>query len=315
MPRGFLRYLVRRVALALVLIATVSSAALFLAVAAPGDHLSGFDIDPAVAAAERARLGLDRPFIQQYADWAWRALRLDLGESLIYRRPVTALVAGRAVNTALLGAAALILATAIGIPAGVVTGSRRTAAAAALRGLSLLIVSVPSLVTSFALLLVASRTGWLPVGGYPADSSATLLDVSRYLLLPALALALPIAATLERLQSRSLAEAMAAPSIAAATARGCGRPRIVWKHAFRQSLTPVLAVYGVVIGSVLSGSFIVEIVTSWPGLGALMHDALIARDMYLVAGCAAAGAMFLAAGILLSDVAHVLLDPRAEGQP
>ena len=313
MHRGLLRYLARRFALALVLIATVSSTALFLVLAAPGDHLAGFDVDPAVAAAERARLGLDRPFIAQYASWAGRALRLDLGESLKYRRPVASLVADRMGKTALLGVAALLLATVIGIPAGVLTGSRRTLAASLLRGVSLLIVSVPSLVTSFGLLLFASRTGWFPVGGYPADP-ASLGDFARYLAVPAIALALPIAATLERLQSQSISDALAAPSVVAAAARGCSRSRLIWKHALRQSLTPVLAIYGIIIGSVLSGSFVVEIVTSWPGLGALMYEALVSRDLYLVAGCAAAGSVFLALGILLSDVALAVADPRSESR-
>jgi len=313
-PRGLLRYLARRFALALILIATVSSTALFLVIAAPGDHLAGFDVDPAVAAAERARLGLDRPFLVQYASWAGRALRLDLGESLKYRRPVASLVADRMGKTALLGLAALLLATAIGIPAGVLTGSRRTIAASLLRGVSLLIVSVPSLVTSFGLLLLASLTGWFPVGGYPADPDASLGDFARYLAVPAIALALPIAATLERLQSQSMSDALAAPSVVAAAARGCSRSRLIWKHALRQSLTPVLAIYGIIIGSVLSGSFVVEIVTSWPGLGALMHEALVSRDLYLVAGCAAAGSVFLALGILLSDVALVVADPRSESR-
>jgi hypothetical protein len=108
--------------------------------------------------------------------------------------------------------------------------------------------------------------------------------------LPAVALALPVAASLERLQSAAFREALADPSVAAARARGIPRGRLLWRHAWRLSLKPVLAIYGIIVGSVLSGSFAVEIVTSWPGLGALTFEALRARDLYLVAGCAAAGA-------------------------
>src|SRR5262249_18206837 len=173
-------------------------------------------------------------------------------------------------------------------------------------------LSVPPLVTSFALLLVAARTGWLPVGGFPSDGASSLTTVARYLVIPALALALPIAAVLERLQSQAVHEALEDPSIRAPLARGCSVQRVVWRHALRLSLTPVLGIYGVIVGSVLSGSFAVEIVTSWPGLGALMYEALVARDMYLVAGCAAAGSMFLAIGILMSDLALGLADPRVQ---
>jgi ABC-type dipeptide/oligopeptide/nickel transport system permease component len=309
--RGFLAYLFRRVALAILLIFVVSSAALMLVEAAPGDHLSGFNLDPASVAVERHRLGLDRPLLVKYGDWLGRALRLDFGESLKYRRPVGELVAERAQKTALLGVAALVLATVIGMPAGILTGSRRNPLVAITRGLSLLFVSVPPLVTSFGLLLLAARTGWFPVGGFPG-AQASWLVVLQYLALPTLALALPIAATLERLQSQALEDALDDPSIHAARARGCSQTRIVWRHALRLSLKPVLAVYGVIVGSVLGGSFAVEIATSWPGLGALMYEGLVARDLYLVAGCAAACAMFLAIGILLSDLGLALVDPRIE---
>lgn len=312
MRRGFFSYLVRRVLLATLLVLVVSSAALMLVEAAPGDHLSGFDLDPVSAAAERHRLGLDRPLWVKYGAWLGRAVRLDLGESLKYRRPVGELVAERAQKTALLGFAALALATMIGMPAGIFTGSRHTVLVAIARGVSLLFVSVPPLVTSLGLLLFAARTGWFPVGGFPASEDASWLLVLQYLTLPTIALALPIAATLERLQSQALEEALTDPSIHAARARGCSPARLVWRHALRLSLKPVLAVYGVIVGSVLGGSFAVEIVTAWPGLGALMYEGLVARDLYLVAGCAAAGAVFLALGILLSDLGLAFVDPRIE---
>jgi peptide/nickel transport system permease protein len=310
--RGLLLFVVRRLVLAAVLVAVVSSAALFLVQAAPGDHLSSFDVDPATAAAERHRLGLDRPLAAQYAAWLGRALRLDLGESVKYRRPVNSLIGERAGKTALLGLSALAIATLAGIPAGIITGSRRNRLTMIARGVSLLLVSVPSLVTSFALLFLAARTGWFPVGGFAAGSDESWWTMMRYLVLPATALALPIAASLERLQSQAMQDALRDPSVRAALARGCSERRVIWKHAFRLSLPPVVGIYGVIVGSVLSGSFAVEIVTSWPGLGALMYEALVARDLFLVAGCAAAGSVFLALGTFASDVALAFADPRAE---
>jgi peptide/nickel transport system permease protein len=312
--RGLLTYLIRRLLLACLLVFVVSSAALMLVEAAPGDYLGGFDVNATAAAAERHRLGLDRPFFVRYRDWLGRAVRLDLGESVKYGRPVNQLVAERAGNTALLGATALLLATSLGVPVGIITGSRSNLATALARALSLVLVSVPPLVTSFALLLLAARTGWLPVGGFVAmgATSSSGWTTIHYLVLPSIALALPIAASLERLQSQAMHDALREPSVRAALARGCSVRRVVWRHAFRLSLRPVLAIYGVIVGSVLSGSFAVEFVTSWPGLGALMYEGLIARDLYLVAGCAAAGSIFLALGILAADVALVLADPRVE---
>jgi peptide/nickel transport system permease protein len=313
--RGLLGFALRRAVLAVALVAVVSSSALLLVRYAPGDGLSGFGVDPQVAAAERHRLGLDRPFLAQYVTWVRRVVRMDFGESLKYRRPVLQLIRERAGNTMLLGLSALLLATLIGIPAGIATGSRTGPLAALVRSLAVVLISVPPLVTSFALLLFAAATGWLPVGGFPAPSSSEesalrAISLGRYLVLPVLALALPLSASIERLQSRAMHEALSDPCILAALARGLPRRRVIWRHGLRLSLKPVLAVYGMIVGSVLSGSFVVEIVMSWPGLGALMYEALVARDLFLVAGCAAAGSAFLAIGVFLSDIALAAVDPR-----
>jgi len=297
-------FLARRVLAALALVFVATSGALLLAQLAPGDYASQFGRDQAQIAAERHRLGLDLPVAQQYARWLKRSLTLDLGESFQYQRPVTALVAERAWNTALLAATSLAVATLLGIPWGIVTGSRRGVLIRALRGVSLLFLSIPPLISSLTMLAVAARTGWLPVSGMGGVS---------HLVVPTLALALPIAAILERLQAQSIGDALATPMALSARARGISRRLIVWRHAWRQSLGPILAIYGVIVGTLFSGSFAVEIVTSWPGLGDLMRQALLTRDTYLVAGCAAAGAAFLAAGVLLGDVLHAVVDPRVGG--
>jgi ABC-type dipeptide/oligopeptide/nickel transport system permease component len=302
------RFVVRRLAAALALVFVVASSALLLAQLAPGDFVaSRIGGDPAVAAAERHRLGLDRPFADRYRDWVRHSLTLDLGDSFQYRRPVLGLVRERAVNTAVLAASGLTVATLLGIPAGVLTGSRRRGIGVRLvRAASLLLLSVPPLITSLVLLMLAARTGWLPVAG---------MGGLRHLVIPALALGLPLAAVLERLQAEAMAGALAEPSMTAAAARGIPRRRIVWRHAWRLSLSSTLAIYGVIAGSLFNGAFVVEIVTSWPGLGWLMRDALMSRDVNLVAGCAAAGAVFVAAGVFAADVAHAAIDPRAGGEP
>lgn len=300
----------RRVTAAAVLVLVVSSAAMLLARLAPGDHLSAFDTDPVIAAAECARLGCDQPILRQYFTWLRLALRFDFGKSTRYQRSVSDLVEERAVNSFVLGVCALFMATALGIPAGVLTGSRRGGPMVRLtRAAAILLLSLPPLVTALTLLLVASRTGWFPVGGIAAPDTAPAEQV-WYLVLPVVALALPMAATLERLQSRAMADALSEPCILAASARGLSVPRLVWRHAWKLSLKPVLAIYGIVIGALISGSFAVEYVMAWPGLGALMYEALIARDAYLVAGCAAAGSVALAVGILASDIALAAIDPR-----
>ena len=319
-----LGYLARRLAISVLLVFVVSSAALVLTRLAPGDitsELVGSGASAESIAAERARLGLDRPAWAQLAAWMGRALRFDFGTSLMYGRPVAGLVAERAGNTAILALVALAGATIVGIPLGVVAGSRRGAVSAAIRSLSVLLLSFPSLVSSLLLVFVAARTGWLPSGGMTSMDPSTAggwvpvaCDIAGPLVVPAAAHALPLMATLERLQARATAEVLAEPYIVAARARGVPRGRILWRNALKPALLPVVSIYGLILGSLLSGSFIVEIVTAWPGLGRLMFDALRSRDLYLVAGCAAAGGCFLSLGVLLSDVALVVIDPRMRGR-
>jgi len=292
-------FVVRRTFRACLLVLAVSSAALLLVHLAPGDAFSDVQADPATVAAERARLRLDRPFVEQYASWFRRALVLDFGESTRFHRPVAALLGERIGSTVQLGVLALALAIGIGLPAGVLTASSpRRPSTWIVQTASLLLIATPPLVTALVLLLLESRSGWPPAG----------------LPLATLALGLPIAAALERLQSRAMGEALADPCIAAARARGVSRSRSVWVHALPLSLKPVLGVLGIVIGTVLSGSFVVEYVTSWPGIGTLMYDALVSRDLFLAAGCAAAGSLFLALGLLVTDIALMLVDPRAVEQ-
>ena len=310
-------FLLRRGVRALFLVLVVSSAALLLVHLAPGDAFDEIGVDPDRAKAERTRLGLDRPFIQQYAAWLSRSVTLDFGESTRFRRPVFGLLAERLPRTLLLGATALLLAIGLGIPLGVAVGALPDRWwTQGVKGLSMILISVPPLVMSLVLLLIASRTGWLPAGGLGAvpDISTSAAERAalalRALILPALALALPLAASVERLQSGAVADALSEPCVRAALARGVSRRRAVWNHALRLSLKPVLAVLGVVVGSILSGSFVVEIVMAWPGVGDLMYQALLARDVYLAAGCAAAASLALALGILLSDIALAAADPR-----
>lgn len=313
------RYLLRKAVFALFLVFAAASAALVLTLLAPGDIASEelFGQPPEVVAERRAALGLDRPLLTQYAHWMTRVVRFDFGQSLLYSRPVADLVGERALNTAVLAVAALLLATFLGLPLGVYTAVRRDdVGATMIRGVSLVLLSLPPLLASLALVVVAARTGWLPVGGMTSAGAAALswpawvADVARHVPLPALALALPLAATLERLQSQAMSDALRASFVSASLARGVSGLRAVIGHGWRISLPAVLGLYGVMIGSLFSGSFIVEVVTAWPGLGRLMFDALRARDLYLVAGCAATGAVFLALGTFLADLALAVADPR-----
>jgi peptide/nickel transport system permease protein len=329
------RFLVRRVIFAVLLVFISSSAALFLTRLAPGDLSSSLGANPSRAQVEaaRARFDLDRPVLEQWGLWMSRAARFDFGESLLHGRPVGPLLVSHAANSAVLGVTALIVATLLGISLGILTGARggsgvaerpfvarafkgADAGAAVVRTFSVACLSLPPLVTSLILVFIAARTGWFPLGGMttPGIAATTwgpwLADVATHLPLPVIALALPVAATFERLQSQALGETVHLPFVAAARARGVSRQSAVLRHAWPVSLRAICAIYGIVIGGVLSGSFVVEYVTAWPGLGRLMYEALRARDIYLVAGCAAMGATFLALGTLIGDLLLAAVDPR-----
>ena len=312
------RYLARRLAFALFLVVAVSSASLVLARLAPGDFVAeslGTHASSEAMAQQRARFGLDKSIAGQYRDWLAAAARLDFGESMQYGRPVRDLIPERAANTGILAITALLFATLIGLPLGVVTGSRRGGALpGAIRAASIVLLSLPPLLTSLFLVFLAARTGWFPISGMRSatvPAGGALVDLLRHLVVPAAAIALPLAAMLERLQSQAMSEAIGEPFVLATLARGVPRSRIVWRGALKPALRPIAAIYGLIIGTLLSGSFAVEVITAWPGLGSLMLQALRTRDVFLVAGCAGAGALFLACGTLVSDLALAAVDPRA----
>ena len=317
---AYVLFLGRRLLFGVLLVFVVSSGSLLLTHLAPGDYTSELrrpGVSVETLARDRERLGLDRPLVEQYLDWLGGFVRFDLGTSFRYSRPVTELVTERAANTALLSVAALVLATVVGLPLGVVAGSRQTGVlASTIRGVSVVGLSLPPLLTSLLFALLAARTGWFPIGGMTSLDAAglgrlgRLADLGWHLVLPGLALALPVAATLERLLARSMTETLHEPFILAALARGIPRRCVVWRHALRVAIRPVAGIYGIIVGSLLSGSFAVELVTAWPGLGGLMYQALVSRDVYLVAGCAAVGSVFLACGNLVSDAGLAAADPR-----
>ena len=305
------RFVVRRAAGGVLFALVVASLTLLLARLAPGDV--DIEMKPEELAARRAEMGLDQPLLAQYGHWLSGLARFDLGRSTKYNRPVADMIGERALNTALLATVALAVASLLGIPLGRFTGASQGPLARAVKAASIVVLSVPPLLSALLLVFVAAETGWFPVGGMTSGGltgAAWLADLAWHLPVPVLALALPLAATLERVQARAMAEAIGQPFVDASRARGLTRERTLRVHAWPASLAPVFGIYGVLVGALFSGSFVVEMVASWPGLGRLLFDALYARDVWLVAGCGAAGAASLAVGTTVADVLHAVLDPR-----
>src|SRR5690242_3605449 len=166
------RYLLKRLAFALLLVFVVSSAALLLTRIAPGDFGTGecLTLNAEQCGELRKRFGLDRPILEQYVAWLGDAARFDFGQSMLYSRPVSVMLGERALNTMVLATISLVLATVIGIPLGIYSGTRTGVGRAIVRMVSMLAISVPPLIGSLVLVFLAARTGWLPVGGMTSSS-------------------------------------------------------------------------------------------------------------------------------------------------
>jgi ABC-type dipeptide/oligopeptide/nickel transport system permease component len=314
-----LQYVGTRLALLLLAAWLVASTAFVLGHWAQGDYVTetlGLGASAGTVAGARAARGLDRPLAVRYGDWAARAVWLDFGTSVVYQRPVAPLVLDRAANTLLVGSVAFLVAAAFGLGGGMITASRPSGlAAAAVRTASTLCLSCPPLLASLLLVWLAALTGVLPVSGMASGAAtgswwARMTDVARHVPVPALALGLPLGAVIERVVAQAIAHALSQPCIAAARARGVPEARLRWHHALRLGAAPLLAVGGTLAGTLLSGSFAVELVTSWPGLGRLTQEAMLARDLELTAGCAIAASCLLGACVVAADVALAWVDPR-----
>jgi ABC-type dipeptide/oligopeptide/nickel transport system permease component len=288
-----LRVAVSRLPFLAALVVAAFVAAYLLTALAPGD--AAYELLPqgrAAYQAERVRLGLDRPVSERFLERVAKLVVLDFGTSLRFGRPVLTLVVERASATLLAGTLALGCALLVGIPAGVASARLRSRLLRrAVSGVSLLVVSIPSLV--LALLLAVAFTRVLPK-----------------LAVVVLALALPAAALIERLQSGAYREVAGGLQLMAARARGLSERRAAWRYAWPLSLPAVLGVVSLVASQLVSGSLAVEFVTDWPGLGRLTYDALLAREADLAAACVAAAAALVGLATVVADVALAAIDPR-----
>ncbi|MFY1638179.1 ABC transporter permease [Solwaraspora sp. WMMB335] len=254
-------------------------------------------------AALRHELGLDLPLVVQYVDYLKGILTGDLGQSLQFYQSNTSMIADRLPFTLLLVGAGMALALLVGVPLGVLAATREgTWWDRAASTLALLGQSVP--VFWFGMMLVALfavNLGWLPAG-----QSGTL----RHLVLPAVTMSVYPMAHIARLTRASMSEALAEPYIDSARARGLSRLRVVWRHAFKNAMMPVLTIVVLQTGILLSGAVAVEYVYSWPGLGQLALQAIQFRDFPLVQAIVVFGALTFVLLNLLVDLIHSVVDPR-----
>jgi peptide/nickel transport system permease protein len=251
----------------------------------------------------RHQLGLDRPLAVQYGHYLGGLFRGDLGTSLSYGEPVASLIAGRLVPTLLLTLASMAVALVIALPAGLYGAVRQNSTGDHLLTVGTLLgVSMPNFWLGPLLIIFFSiQLGWLPVSGMEGLSS---------LVLPALTMGTGIAALLTRMVRTSLLEVLGEEYVRAARARGLSERRVLWKHALRNAMIPVLTVVGLQFGALLTGAIITETIFSWPGLGQLLIRSINYRDFPLVQGCILTISVTYIVVNLLTDLAYAWLDPR-----
>ena len=300
------RFLFRRVLLTIPVLVGVATLVFSLIHLVPGDPVQamlGESASPQEIAQLRTRLGLDRPLLVQYAGFMKDAAVGDLGTSLRTNQPVAAAIAERLPATFELAAAAMVVALVIAIPLGILAAVKAgTPTDHAATTLALIGISMPNFWLGPLLAIVFSVTlGWFPVSGRGTPA---------HLILPALTLGAPLAAVLARMTRASVLEELRELYVLAARARGVSYTRAVLKHAFRNSLIPIVTVLGLQLGSVLTGAVITETIFAWPGVGRLLVQSISARDYPAVQGCILLIAVTYVSTNLLVDVAYGFLDPR-----
>jgi peptide/nickel transport system permease protein len=300
------RFLFHRLALLPVTLLGVISLVFFLTRVLPGDPVEailGETASPLEKQALRRQLGLDRPLGEQYRDFLSRLARGDLGRSLQQQESVSALIFARFPATLELALAALTLAVLISFPLSAAAASRPGSALDRLAlAFSVAASALPSYWLGPLLILVFSvNLGWLPVSGR---------EGLLHLWLPALTLAVGLAALLTRMLRSSLLEAAGADFVRAARARGLPERRVWLKHVLGAALLPTITLLGLQFGSLLAGAIIVETIFSWPGIGRLAVQAIQTRDYPLLQGCVLAISLSYLIVNLLTDLVYSWIDPR-----
>jgi ABC-type dipeptide/oligopeptide/nickel transport system permease component len=303
---------IRRILITLPVLWVVVSVVFLLIHLVPGDpivQMLGEGASASDISALRHAYGLDAPLHVQYARYWSGIVHADLGQSLRLNDSVTHLVAQRYPYTLALPAAALIVALLIAIPAGVLSALHRSHWQDRTLGVvSLVGLSFPNFALGpILILLVSIRLGWLPVSG--AGTGGTL-DFLAHLVLPAITLGLSLAAILTRMVRTAMLEELGQDYIRTARAKGLSENRIVYRHALRNALIPILTVIGLQFGSLLSGAIVTETIFSWPGIGRLTLSAISNRDYALVQGCILAIGLTYVAVNLLTDIAYTIANPR-----
>jgi ABC-type dipeptide/oligopeptide/nickel transport system permease component len=328
------KYALRRLMVAVPMLLGAMSIVFFAMRILPGDPciaMMGAEATTAALADCTKNLGLERPLVVQYLDFLWRSLQFDFGQSLRQGYPVSEYIARMFPHTLVLVLSSAVVAAVIGIPIGIVSALKRRSPLIdyPLRIIALLGLSMPVFWLGILLLIVFSlRLDLFPlIGGgdldgaiqqlrsgeaftYPRDFLAAVGDVLHHLTLPALALGFTLAATVSRLSRSAMLEVISQDYIRTARAKGQGERTVVYKHAFRNMMVPLLTIIGLFVAVALTGTVLTETVFTRPGLGKMLVDAIGARDYPLAQGAITVFTMTIILVNLVVDLLYAVVDPR-----
>lgn len=315
-------YVLRRVLQTIPLLFGISLITFLLLYLAPGDFLNQMAENPAISAetieAMRVRFGLDKPWYVQYAIYLRNViLYFDFGQSFSRHQPVFDVLSEGFTNTLILAIAAALVTWGLAVPLGVLAAVKQHSwIDRAFSLVAFVWLSVPEILSGLLLLMLAARTGWFPVGGMRSldydelDSISQFFDIAHHLVLPALVVGLiPLASRMRQMRA-SLLDVLRLDYVTTARAKGLSERTVIVKHALRNALNPMITLFGYTLGALVSGSFIAEIIFSWPGLGRLTLEAILTQDQYLVMGAVLMASLVLIAGNLIADLLLAIADPR-----
>lgn len=322
MNENFL-YVVKRLMEGVLTLFFASALSFIIIQLAPGDYLDTLRQNPTISPETiedlKIRFGLDKSALDQYLLWLKQVItKFDFGQSFIYSRSVSSLLLERIPATLLLAISSIIITWAIAIPLGIISAvQQNTLIDKILRVLSYLGQGFPSFITALILLIIAQNTSPLfPVGGMTSieynqfSLFGKILDIAWHMILPTVALSITSFAGLQRLTRGQLLDVLRQDYIQTARAKGLPENKVLYVHALRNAINPLITLLGFEFASLLGGAFIAEYFFNWPGLGRLILQAVQVQDLYLVMASLMMGAAMLIIGNLLADLLLKLVDPR-----
>jgi len=316
-----LRHIVRRLFQLIPLLLGITVLSFLIIQLSPGDFLAEIRLNPVVSQETvdqmRANFGLDQPLHIQYLRWLRNIVRGDFGFSFAFQVPVLWLIKSRLLNTLLLNIVALVIAWLVAVPIGIHAATRQYSATDNLFSFIAYIgISTPTFFSGLLLLYLAFVTRLLPIGGMTSLDYGLLpwwgkvLDIARHIIIPASVLAFLAVAGLMRQMRANLLEVLRQDYVRTARSKGLADRVVIYKHAVRNAINPLITLFGLELGGLLSGSAILENVVGWPGLGQLILDAVTRKDLYVVMGSLVIGGVTLVLGNLVADILLAVADPR-----